>query len=142
MFYAGKQVYNIGKRSIEMKRALFAGLITIFILSQFCIAIDGKWHEYNARSKNSLIAGALAYVPSIGHLYAGDWQRSFPFLIADGIGLGILIAGNKSGIIDPGMGTAGALTIGVAQIWAMIDAYNTAEEYNKELRVELGLESM
>ena len=120
---------------------------------------DARWLRYEDERKEPWIAvGAAWVIPSVGHAYAGDWGRGFPFLLADIACIGIAATGiqqKKTSTTSDSPGGAytisstkteytGAFYVGVslllvARIWEYIDAYNTAEEHNAEIRKELNI---
>lgn len=92
--------------------------------------------EYEDNKKTPLIAPALSYfIPTAGHFYAGDWSRGlkFPVMTLGGLLLGTV--GSESG--NDGMALAGAgIAIG-SHVWELFDAYDTAKDYNENLKREL-----
>jgi hypothetical protein len=119
-----------------MKKTILLLIITMLLFSQ--VSYANGWKEYHERSKNPLLAGALEYVlPTLGHNYAGDWPRGFPFLTAIGVGFASIVVGMNSG--NPTVIGIGVVTTGVAEIWSMFDAYDTAEDFNNKLKKELGI---
>lgn len=106
-----------------------------------------KLIEYNSESKNSWIAvGAAWLLPSLGHAYAGDWGRGFPFLFADVGCIALMASGFSTGPLGrPNYSTTyiiGALGLIVARVWEYFDAYSTAEENNNKLKIRLGVSSI
>lgn len=96
--------------------------------------------------KSPAAAVGLAFLlPSLGHAYAGDWNRGSKFLLLD-IGAFIVIAVGESqtetvnlgyGITyeetsDEGASLAALGYIGLIafRVWEFVDAYKTAEDYN------------
>ena len=120
---------------------------------------DARWLKYEDERKEPLLAvGAAWLLPSAGHAYAGDWGRGVPFLLADIACIGIAISGiqtvKSSNSFDTPSGTAsysttntkitGAYFVGLGllvavRVWEYFDAYDTAEEHNKQLQKELNL---
>lgn len=115
---------------------------------------DARWLRYNDEKKEPWAAVGLAWLfPTVGHGYAGDWGRGFPFLLGEAASIGIMISGVQQKKETTDLGGYGSYTttkteltsayyVGlglfmVLRIWEYFDAYATAEQYNKELRQEL-----
>ncbi len=97
--------------------------------------------------KSPAAAVGLAFLlPSLGHAYAGDWNRGSKFLLLD-IGALIVIAigesqtetvptyaawGIKAETSDEGesLMALGYLGLIAFRVWEFVDAYKTAEDYN------------
>lgn len=118
---------------------------------------DARWLRYEEEKKEPWIAvGAAWFIPSVGHAYAGDWGRGFPFLLADIACIGLAATGiqQKSTTTDlgPPYGSyttktteytstyyAGLGLLVLARIWEYFDVYALAEQHNKNLQQELML---
>ena len=127
-----------------MKKAMVVFLSILFVV---CLVgsslaeemnIDTKWRLYNAESKSPWLAvGAAWFVPTLGHAYAGDWIKGLPFLGAEAVGIALMISGASQPSGTGGMGTTSTIgfwTVIVARIWEYVDAYGTAENFNKTLK--------
>ena len=96
--------------------------------------------------KSPAAAVGLAFLlPSLGHAYAGDWNRGSKFLLLD-IGALIVIAIGESQTETVGLGygityeetsdegeslmALGYLGLIAFRVWEFVDAYKTAEDYN------------
>lgn len=89
--------------------------------------------------------GLSILLPSLGHAYAGDWNRGSKFLLLE-IGAAIVIGLGESQTetVDLGYGITyeetsdegialealGALGLIAFRVWELVDAYKTAEDYN------------
>ena len=124
-----------------MHRFIVAGLALLLAWTPLAWAQAGdqpvqaeeEWEEYEA--KYLMTAAALPLIaPSLGHLYAGDWERSanvvglrFVFLFGFNYGqaLGASTARGR------GMTVASAIGFATATAWECYDAYKTAKEWNE-----------
>ena len=131
-----------------MKRA-----ITVLIVLAFVVGVAGgpvlaedNMQTYRANEKEPFIgAGAAFVLPSLGHLYAEDWNRSLPYLGGMAAGIGVSTVGSIAvGAVSPTggalVGLAGSIITGGAYILHIVDAYRAVEDYNEQLREELGIE--
>ena len=95
--------------------------------------------------KNPWLAVGVAWlVPTLGHAYAGDWERGIKkFLVIHvacstvvGIGTAITPISQTGGTVLQVIGYIGLF---VSRIWEYVDAYKTAEDYNKKLVEKCGI---
>ncbi len=96
-------------------------------------AEEDEWEEYEA--KYVMTAAALPLiVPSLGHLYAGDWKRSSNLV---GIRFLFIYGFNYSQAIGAStqrgraMAVASLVGLATSTIWECRDAYRTAVEWNE-----------
>jgi len=99
---------------------------------------DTKFKLYSAESKNPWLAvGAAWLVPTLGHAYAEDWERSLPFFGAEVASFVLMASGvNTNDTTTAGLGLG---IFVIARIWEYMDAYGTAEEFNINLKKKYGL---
>lgn len=102
-----------------------------------------NFSRYEAEKKSPWLAvGAAWLVPTLGHAYAGDWGRGINFLVADVACYGIVIIGSNMMTISS-RGAAlyliGYVGLLVSRICEYVDAYKTAEDYNKKLAEKCGI---
>lgn len=110
----------------------------LYIFIAFAAEDDSsKISKYQETAKNEWTAVAGSWLlPTLGHAYAEDWLRGLPFLGAE-IGGVVLIATDTKG---NGTNTAfGLITLLVARIWEYFDAYDTACDFNDNLKRKYGL---
>jgi hypothetical protein len=136
-----------------MKKCVVMILLLIFCASfAFAYSSDmysndmysNKAIQYQSESRNPWIAvGAAWLVPSLGHAYAGDWWRGFPFLLADVVCIGLIANGVSTdyygGTTYSSTYTIGLLGFVIARVLEYFDAYATADQYNLKLRRRLGI---
>ena len=131
-----------------MKKIIALFLISIFLVlfTDIVIAeeldIKTRWELYNTQKKYPLLAAGASIVPTLGHAYAGDWERGLPFLGAEIAGIAlIVIEANEQ---DPNKQDLGRALVGVyvffvATVWESIDAYLTADNFNEKLKEKYNL---
>jgi len=83
------------------------------------------------------------FVPTLGHAYAGNWGRGAPFLVGEVVAVTLIVNGANDTywtwggeeLTDAGATKvlAGAGLLIVTRVWEYIDAYHTAEDYNRRL---------
>ncbi len=98
----------------------------------------GTWLRYNAEKKGEAESAIIeAFIPVLGHAYAGDARRGFlPAAVSVG-GLVLMMAGSAD--LDAGMMGLGSLGYLVGRVWGIVSAYQTAQEYNASLRQRLNI---
>ena len=101
---------------------------------------------YESQKKDPWIAAGLAFiVPTAGHAYDGDWTRGLLFLIPEGAALALTIYGSTGSRASGGSpGAAGLIGVGllsVVKVWETIDAAQTADAVNRQLRKQYRLET-
>jgi len=90
--------------------------------------------KYQMKSKDPLAAAGIALLtlPSLGHVYAGDWRRGLMFLGGYGGAYFVALVGSRAadevGLVVL-FGGWSAL-----KIFETIDAYQTASRYNSRLQ--------
>jgi len=122
-------------------------------------ALDPEWYKlYEDLRKSPATAGVLEYVcPFAGYLYAGDMRRGlWPNVLKFG-GMFLVIASigcSPDGPPIPGepdtnacsdrqtQATVGVLSFLVGYVWSIIDAYDTAKDYNRALLDRLSLQAV
>jgi hypothetical protein len=114
-------------------------MIPTSVLAQGEAALE----KYNADRKEPWIAGGLELlIPTTGHIYAGDWPRSLPFVLGYAAGFAVFIASNSGGEMHLVPLFLGLTVMGVSMIWSAMDAYRSVEEYNNGLKKKYGLSSI
>lgn len=150
-------MFNIKKISLVLI------LITIFtfVFSTITLAnneenISLKIFQYEEKKKSSWGAVGIAWLlPSAGHAYSGDWNRGLKFLAVEGLEVAIMLyafsaeqgeyystkngGGYNYETRNPALGSMALIALVGTRIWEYIDAYDTAEDYNQELRNSMGL---
>jgi hypothetical protein len=107
---------------------------------------------YNERLKDPWMAAALGFVfPSSGHLYTEEWIRGLFFLGARALCVGVGLWGFHTWFneeteewiaMNPTVGAVGLGGFALFTIWESVDAYFSAERYNRMLRLRLGIEDL
>lgn len=98
---------------------------------------NDAWQRYNAEKKSEIAAVLLEEIPLLGHAYAGDIKRGYVPAAVSGGGIAIYIVGAAA---DNGyIAVLGGLIYAGSRIWGMISAYNTAKDYNSNLKNKLNL---
>jgi len=100
---------------------------------------DNYFKYYAEKKDPGLAAFSALYIPSLGHYVAGDWLRSWPYLIGDILSIGMLLSFQNA---TPGGGyylTWGGV-LAACKIAETIDAYNTAEDHNTKLAKSYSLD--
>ncbi len=91
--------------------------------------------KYQIKSKSPLTAAGIAFftLPSLGHAYAGEWERGLIFLLLEG---GTFVVSIKA--FDESEDEIGFFLLGIVlpalKIGETIDAYLTASRYNSRLQ--------
>lgn len=113
-------------------------------------------YYYEEKKKSPFLASSLSFfVPSLGHAYAGNWFRSLPFTIFIGLGAALISDSEEKReecygsyynyrcyeetITDTDKQTAGVALLTIAWIWGVVDAADTAKDYNRDLMRGLNL---
>ena len=97
--------------------------------------------------KSAVLAGVLEWlVPTVGFAYAGDWKRGLPPAAVTLAGVVLFAATFEFHIFSEsecnGTCTIGLLMAAGGRIWGIIDAVDTAKDFNRALAqngLELGL---
>ena len=104
-----------------------------------------KMHTYESMDKNATLAGFLSFfLPSTGHLYAGNWKRSLPFLgarvaallLANNLGTVTEVYNEETGEMDNEYDTiysAGMIVYLAAGIWEISDAVKLVKAHNQKI---------
>lgn len=136
-----------------MKLVILSALFTFTITASSAVAQRTNDNENASVSSDTqmkipIVAMALeAVLPTIGHAYAGDWNKGLlPNIVRVG-GAITTIVGSVSCIDDIfeeedsgcGMLLLGVLAFTGGGIWAIISANNVAREFNARLRESLGI---
>ncbi len=91
--------------------------------------------KYQIKSKSPLTAAGIALftLPSLGHVYAGDWRRGLMFLAGE---VGTFTIGAVAIAENPeAVGFFLMLVVAPAvKIFEVVDAYQTASRYNSRLQ--------
>jgi len=155
-----------------MKKLIAMFLAIVFSLTfvgyAFCeeglmISTTEAESEPKMEQKNPAVAATIAIIPplsfpplswlGLGHAYAGDWNRSFPFILLDLVGIVVCLSSTQHelDLFEPDIETTyeqpghsiGVGLLVISAIWRSYDAYLTADDYNKKLenkdRLEVGL---
>jgi hypothetical protein len=117
---------------------------------------------YEANKKTPFVASIWGIIiPTAGHLYAGSWGRSIPFLVGM-VGGTVLVVGSMETVCRPtyvyrdkdtdneylscevkivneSQYSVGAAIVALSYIWSIFDAYDSANDYNQTLRKGFGL---
>lgn len=107
---------------------------------------------YNERLKDPWMAAAFGFfLSSAGHLYTEEWIRGLFFLGARAVCVGIGLWGFQTWFneeteewipMNPTVGAVGLGGFALVSIWESVDAYFSAERYNRILRLRLGIEDL
>jgi len=128
----------------------------VLVIFFFSVVVGIGWGEeinnlsavekYNQEKKDPWTAVKYSfYLPTLGHYYAGDWWRGTKFLLFETIGLSLVLSGFNIAIseakgdqylpiLDNATFNTGIIILIVSSVWESIDAYWTAEEFNKNLK--------
>jgi len=108
--------------------------------------------KYNENRKNPTLAASLGFVfPGCGHFYSGRIGEGFFFLGSRTLFGALTWFGfkkridantNKSVHNDLVLGSVGAVGFTAITIFEVIDAYYTAEAFNENLKLKLGIETL
>jgi len=108
--------------------------------------------SYNEQRKNPLLAASLGIVfPGTGHFYSRKIAAGFFFLGTRAIFTGMTLYGfsrktdpntQVSSYNDVIVGSAGAVGFVTMMAIEAIDAYTTASDYNYNLRLKLGIDTL
>ena len=108
--------------------------------------------EYQEEQKNPALAAGLGTIfPGTGHFYCGKIAAGFFFLGTRVLFAGATVYGfqsvtdpntNTKKLRDPWIGTAGAIGFTALTIIEAIDAYSSTVDYNKTLRLRLGIDTI
>lgn len=89
--------------------------------------------KYGTKMKNPWIAaGAALIFPSLGHIYCKEKKRGVKFVFLE---LGSIFLIEKKSTRNLGI-----LSFALSKIWECVDAYYTAENYNRKLAQEFHVE--
>ncbi len=91
-------------------------------------------------ARSPLLAGAAEYlVPTLGHAYAGDWERGLPPAGLAVLGAGITIAGFHDCLDETGcdLFLAGIATFAAGKLWGIWSAVDAARDRNRSLAAGL-----
>jgi hypothetical protein len=137
--------------------------IFIFSLSSLSFAENNDLKSlqlYQQNEKSPLGAVAISWlVPSAGHAYAGDWNRGLKFLgleVGEILVMSYAYADNQTEYVYDGgytyyeetgtendwIGGVAALAFLGTRVWEYFDAYDTAQDHNRQLKQSLGLKPM
>ncbi|WP_141677935.1 hypothetical protein [Orenia metallireducens] len=103
--------------------------------------------EYLNNKKTKGLATVLATIPSLGHAYAGDWERGRKFLYAEVIEAIIMMLSFNSDddfdYKDPSrkeiLGIISSIAFVGTKSWELLDAYRAAEITNAKLKHNISL---
>ncbi len=152
---------SIGSAGVGTPVGVFGAEVPVF-LGDPELEIRKRMLMYRDKMKDTWVATQMSlFFPSAGHLYTGEWERGFLFLGARAVFGGLAIWGfipvpqvdpttgdfvvdqNDNPINQPQnmmIGAIGAGGFALFTILEAIDAYNSAERYNQQLRIRLGIE--
>lgn len=92
------------------------------------------------RARSPLLAGAAEYlVPTLGHAYAGDWERGLPPAGVTVLGAAVIIAGFNDCLDETGcdLFLAGIATFAAGKLWGIWSAVDAARDRNRALAAGL-----
>ncbi|AGB40980.1 hypothetical protein Halha_1019 [Halobacteroides halobius DSM 5150] len=129
------------------------GLAPLAFANEATIDFQKKIFKYEEEKKNPLAAAGMSFVlPSSGHAYSGNWKRGLIFLGIEAIEAGIMISrANKleevvvdsfyhnQYMLEDNVFMLARIALLATKAWEAVDSYQTAKEYNKNLKEELGL---
>lgn len=108
--------------------------------------------QYESTDKSLGLAVALNFMPPLGHWYAGDVKRGLipASLVWGGVVTQLFVAGEcleydrwDNCLRYENEGEAEYVAIGfisaIGLVWGLVDAYSTANDYNRRLREQLQL---
>ncbi|PRX21122.1 hypothetical protein BX659_13315 [Orenia metallireducens] len=101
--------------------------------------------EYLNNKKNKGLATVLATIPSLGHYYAGDWDRGRKFLYAEVIEVIIMMLSfdDDFDYKDPSrkeiIGMISSMAFVGTKSWELLDAYRSVEISNAKLKDNISL---
>ena len=108
--------------------------------------------SYNEQRRNPLLATSLSLVfPGTGHFYSRKIAAGFFFLGTRAIFAGMTWYGfsqrtdpntDKTSYNDILVGSAGAIGFATMMIIEAIDSYSSANDYNNNLRLKLGIDTL
>lgn len=91
-------------------------------------------------TRSLLLAGAAEYlVPTLGHAYAGDWERGVPPAGLALLGAAAAVAGFGDCVDETGcdLFLAGIATAAAGKLWGIWSAVDAAGDRNRELAAGL-----
>lgn len=152
-------IENIQKGVILVKGLrvlLVMVLLCSFCLSTYVQADDlGLFIRYQEEKKNPWVGVAAAWlVPSLGHAYAGNWERGAMFLAAELIEIGFVLWAlsdnteeyipyygyQEYGTENDAIGVIAGIAFFGTRIWEYIDAYQEVEKYNARLLERISID--
>jgi len=122
----------------KMLIVVLAMTLIFGVLGPATVMADNTPEDMQYQEKDPIIgAGLAAVLPSAGHYYAEDWERSFRPLGVMGAGIGLNIASTFFWGTSPGIASAltagGSLMLFGGWVWNIFDAYQAVEDYNEAL---------
>jgi len=95
---------------------------------------EAKYYEYYSRMKNNRVAYNLSMMlPTLGHIYVGDFMKGLNFGLAE---VACLAAITPS---QPALYIGGTLGYIFLKFWEASDASQAVNEYNRDLQKEIGI---
>ncbi|HOA40712.1 MAG TPA: hypothetical protein PKM10_04610 [Halanaerobiales bacterium] len=136
-------------------------LLVLILLFSFCLPVYAQTGDvelflrYQEQKKNPWVGVAAAWlVPSLGHAYAGNWERGAMFLAAELIEIGFVLWAlsdnteeytlyygyQEYGTENDAIGVIAGIAFFGTRIWEYIDAYQEVEKYNARLLERISID--